>query len=493
MSASNKSAASRVAGNSLAYVLVNILPYLTAFLTLPIYTRYLSPEEFGLVMLVTALGSLVGTGISFQLSAALPRLYFDCDEPGIKALFSTVFYSVAIIGMAFLVALSLLGELMVDIIFPKTNAGYFPYFFIGLVSVYLGQLSAVVNRLLVVQERASVVLKRTLIVLPVSVSVGIISVALLDMGVVGVLLATLVSGVVALVINSIVVRKFFIKKWEYHVFVESWKYSWPIIPHSLGGYLFMYSDVLVMEKMLPLALIGIYSISDKFSQILKLVVNSITEALNPNFMRIACDSEQRAVESFVRVINSWFLVVLVVYLFLSLLSEEIIFLFTTEKYYLASAFVPVLASSYLFRGFYVFSSYPLFYKKDTKKIPLITLTAGLVNIALNIMFIPLFGLWAVVGSTVASFALTAIIAQYLSNKHHFSMKYDVKFIGVVGFFALVTLFLGLSIDFGNIVLNMFAKSCLVIVFFMGVYTSNFHNVRYHLGIVIGPILARFSR
>ena len=482
-----------MAGNSLAYVVVNILPFLASFLTLPIYTRYLSPEEYGLIMLVTALGGLVGTGISFQLSAALPRLYFDCDEIGVKTLFSTVFYSVAIIGIAFLIALSLLGDLMIGIIFPNTDAGYFPYFFIGLLSVYLGQLSAVVNRLLVVQERASVILKRTLMVLPIGVSVGIVSVALLDMGVVGVLLATLVSGVVALVINTLVVRKYFIKKWDFHVFAESWRYSWPIIPHALGGYLFMYSDVLVMEKMLPLALIGIYSISDKLSQILKLVVNSIAEALSPNFMRIACDSEQRAVESFVRVINSWFLIVLVAYLLLSLLSEEIIFLFTTEKYYLASAFVPVLASSYLFRGFYTFSVYPLFYKKDTKKIPLITLTAGIVNVALNIIFIPVFGLWAVVGSTVVSFALTAIIAQYLSHKHHFSMKYDVKFIGVVGFFALVTLFFGLSIDVGNIVLNMIAKSCLVIVFFMGVYISNFNNVRDHLGIIVGQILARFSR
>ena len=470
-----------------------MLPFLISFLTLPIYTRYLSLEDYGLVMLVTALASLVGTSISFQLSSALPRLYFDCDESGIKSLFSTIFYSVAIIGMAFLIALSLLGDLMLSIIFPKTGADYFPYFFIGLLSMYVSELSSVVNRLLVVQERAFVVLKRTLIVLPIGVSVGLVLVAQLDMGAVGVLLSGLVSAIATLLINALVVRRYFVKKWDPLIFIESWKYSWPLIPHALGGYLFMYSDVLVMEKMLPLALIGIYSLSDKFSQILKIIVSSISEALSPSFMRMACESETRAVDTFVPVINSWFLIVLVVYLLLSLLSEEVIYLLTTEKFYLASAFVPVLALSYIFRGFYVFSSYPIFYKKGTKKIPLITLTAGVVNVVLNVIFIPFFGLWAVVGATVISFALTAFVAQHLSNKYYFSIKYDLRFIVVVGCYALAILFIGLSMDFGNIALNVISKIFLVIVFFVTLYSSNFHNVREHLGIIVEPILSRFTR
>ena len=117
----------------------------------------------------------------------------------------------------------------------------------------------------------------------------------------------------------------------------------------------------------------------------------------------------------------------------------------------------------------------------------------MVNVVLNVIFIPFFGLWAVVGATVISFALTAFVAQHLSNKYYFSIKYDLRFIVVVGCYALAILFIGLSMDFGNIALNVISKIFLVIVFFVTLYSSNFHNVREHLGIIVEPILSRFTR
>ena len=123
---------------------------------------------------------------------------------------------------------------------------------------------------------------------------------------------------------------------------------------------------------------------------------------------------------------------------------------------------------------------------------MITLTAGVVNIVLNIIFIPLFGLWAVVGSTVISFALTAVIAQYLSTKYHFSVRYDLKFIGVVSLLALIVLFIGLQVDFGDMFLDVLFKVFIVCCFFVGVYRSNYRNVRLYLNLIINPVLTRLG-
>ena len=61
---------SRVLKNTGAYTLVGIIPYLTSFIMLPIYTRYMSPEDYGILSLVSAFQAILATTVSLQLSAA---------------------------------------------------------------------------------------------------------------------------------------------------------------------------------------------------------------------------------------------------------------------------------------------------------------------------------------------------------------------------------------------------------------------------------------
>ena len=408
----------RVAGNSVAYIIVSILPFITAFITLPIYTRYLDPNDFGLVAIITTFGSLVGISMSLQLNTALPRLYFDEDKGGVRKLFSTIFYSVMIIAGSLMLLISIVGDIIVTSLFPSIENEYFPLFFIGLFTVFLAQLSMVIHRLLIVQERGGVVLKRTLIVQPIGLIAGIYLVAYLKLAVLGVLVAVLITTLISLLINVWVVRNYFVKAWDKKRFKESFAYSWPIIPHALGGYLFMYSDILIMEKYLPLAAIGIYAVAERFSQILKVIVNAFGTALSPNFMRLAKESEIKAVNTFKVIISLWLFLILTIWLFLSLFATELVSLLTDEKYHEAHIYIPLLAAAYIFRGFYVFSSYPIFYTKNTKIIPKITLLAGLLNVALNILLIPIIGIMAAVITTFLSHMLTAILAHYYSKKYY---------------------------------------------------------------------------
>ena len=446
----------RVVNNSIAYTLVSILPFITAFITLPIYTRYIEPSDFGLIAIITTFGSLVGVSMSLQLNAALPRLYFDEDEIGVRQLFSTIFYSVTIIAGGFMIFISIAGDKIITLLFPSIENAYFPFFFIGLFTVFLSQLSMVINRLLVVQEKGSVVLKRTLVVQPIGLIIGIYLVAYLKLAVLGVLVSVLITTMITLLINIWVVRGYFVKVWDKRRFKESYIYSWPIIPHALGGYLFMYSDILVMEKYLPLAAIGIYAIADRFSQILKIIVNALGTALSPNFMRLAKDSEIGAVNSFNKIISLWLFFILTVWLFLSLFAAELVGLLTDEKYHEAYIYIPLLAAAYIFRGFYLFSSYPIYYTKNTKIIPKITLLAGLLNVVLNILLIPIIGIMAAVITTFLSNMLTAILAHYYSKKY-FTMTYDWSYIAILIICYVSSYFLLINMSSGRLIFDVTIK------------------------------------
>jgi O-antigen/teichoic acid export membrane protein len=437
----------RITLNSIAYTLVNILPFFSAFITLPVYTYHISPNDFGMLSLITTFSALVGISLSLQLNSALPRLYFDEDKGGVFKLFSTIFYSVALISAIGIVLISIVGNEIIGFVFPTIEHQYAPLFIIGVLTMYFIQLSTVINRLLVVEERGTIVLKRTLVVQPLGVIVGIYLVAYLQLGIVGALLATLITAIATLLINVWIVKGYFRASWNGVRFKEALKYSWPLIPHALGGWLFMYSDVIIMEKYLPLSIIALYAISDKFSQILKVVVNAIGESLSPNFIRMAKKSTKNTVIRFKRIISLWFLLVLTAWLLLSVMAEELVMLLTDEKYHSAYIYIPILAFSYVFRGMYMFSTYPIFFNKKTKIITRITIVAGLINIALNVFFIPLYGVMGAVITTMLSFMLTAIMAHYYSIRF-FSMEYDWNYIIplVIGYILAYVLLVNINTE-----------------------------------------------
>ena len=251
-------------------------------------------------------------------------------------------------------------------------------------TIFFSQLSQVAQLLLVVQEKGGIILYRSIIATILGVALGIYFVVYLKMAALGSLLAGAVGGFFMLLLNLWLVKDFFILAWRKVYFIQSLKYGLPIVPHAMGGFLFMYSDRVVMEKFLPLSAIGIYSIADRFSMLLKNLVNSINNALSPNFTKIAVDNEDKAVQIWKKLITKWAVLISLVYLALALFLEEVIIILLPAKYHTAYLIVPILLGAYIFRGLYCFASAPLFFRKQTKFIPLITLTAGLFNVVANI-------------------------------------------------------------------------------------------------------------
>lgn len=471
-----KKAKNRILKNTSAYTLVGMIPYMTSFIMLPVYTRYMSPSDYGILSLVSAFQSILITMVSLQLSAALPRYYFEYSGEKLKIFFSTTIYSVAGIAVIILTVIHLWGVSLIGLIFPKAGIPYFPYFLISLITVFIAQLSQVAERLLVVQERGGVVLFRSLLGTVFGVAAGLYFVVYLDMKALGALLAGMLTGFFMMALVLLLVRDFFVLKWQKSYFTQSIKYSWPIIPHAMGGYLFMYSDKIVMEKFVGLSAIGIYSIADRFSMSLKMLVNSINTALSPNFTRLAIRDIEQAKKIFKPIITKWAVLISFCYLGLAMFSRELIEIMIPIQYHVAYPLVPILLAAYLFRGLYCFGSYPLFFLKKTKYIPFITVSAGFVNIGLNILFIPMIGIYAAAWTTLVSFFITFVLAIYFSAKFS-SMQFEWR--RIVAIFASMFFIYILSILLlpEALIARILAKLIYLALFGMIIYMKNWGDVR----------------
>jgi O-antigen/teichoic acid export membrane protein len=99
----------------------------------------------------------------------------------------------------------------------------------------------------------------------------------------------------------------------------------------------------------------------------------------------------------------------------ALFSQEILRWLAPPQYHSAALYVPLILFSYLLNGFYYFAAMPLFYYKKTSLIPVMTIVSALLNVGLNLWWIPRWGALGSAWATVASYLVLLCLAYFLGR------------------------------------------------------------------------------
>ena len=97
----------------------------------------------------------------------------------------------------------------------------------------------------------------------------------------------------------------------------------------------------------------------------------------------------------------------------------------SEEYYASVSVIPWVVLGFVFVAFYHFWVNVLFYYKKTKLIPVATGISALVNLILNLIFVPRYGYIAAAINTSIGYAVLTGITCYLAIKvSNFSFEYS---------------------------------------------------------------------
>jgi len=466
---------SRILKNTSMYMLIGLMPSFVGIFMLPVYTRYMAPTDYGIVSLVMALNSLVMCFMGLRLAGSLNRFYFDYDEKDVDRFFSTILFSITAINLVLPLTLHIWGEGFVRIAFPRSEVPYRPYFMIGLAIIFFNSYVNYFNLMLRVQERALTLLRVSLVNTVLGVVSGVYFVVYRGLGAEGALAALAAVASFQAFVLFLILRSHVSVSFDRRMLKSALKYSLPIIPHAMGGMLFMYADKFVLGYYVPLASIGLYDFANRIAMILKLAVNSFNNANIPSFMRMSLASKEETVATYKRLITLWSVAVSFAFLGLAFFVEEVIHVLIPSRYHAAYSFVPILMGAYIFRGLYCFSINAVMYEKKTIVVPLVTFTAGTFNVAANILLIPQFGAIAAAWTTLLSFALTFLLALYFSNRFY-PLEFEWGKIGRV-FSVMLAVFLAVtSLKGENPWTNVFLKVAGVTIFGALLARWNYANV-----------------
>jgi O-antigen/teichoic acid export membrane protein len=179
-------------------------------------------------------------------------------------------------------------------------------------------------------------------------------------------------------------------------------FSYPLVPAALALLCIHFSDRFLVQKFCGLEDLGIYSLGYKFGMIISVIVaQPFFRIWNTQRFEIAKQQNSKKVLS--GFFTYFLLLVVTVGLFISIFSEEVIAIMAPAKYAGAGKLISLIILSYIFSGMATFFTLGTMIVYKTKYTAYINVIAAVLNILLNLVLIPRWGIMGAAWSTVATF------------------------------------------------------------------------------------------
>lgn len=382
--------------DGLLYTVGSILIKASAFITLPIFLRLLSVEEYGLIAVYTSWTSLVSIVVTLQIIYSIPSAkikYSDIEFRGylfnINLVLSVLYLLLAVIIFIFGDTLSQLLGLKID------------YLYLMLIGFIFGNF---IEQQMLIYQFESKATKRLLVSLLQTIFGTIFSIVTIlyiwkDDGVFarifGGLLFTIILGSYFFYKQS----KLYIVKIKKVYIHFALSISLPLVFHNLAGYIINISDRIMVEKIVGLTEAGLYSFAYNIGLIINIVYASLNMAWVPWLFKNLKSKNYVEVNRLSRYYLIFGTICLIAF---QLLTPELIQIMAPQSYWQANQIAPFIALAYFYSFLYAFPANYEFFKEKTSLLALGTILAALLNIILNLWLIPLYkGLGAAVTTLLA--------------------------------------------------------------------------------------------
>lgn len=196
-------------------------------------------------------------------------------------------------------------------------------------------------------------------------------------------------------------RSFYDKEyWQYGI-----KLAIPMLPHYLAGMVLNQGDRIMIDRMVGRSEVGLYGVAYSVGMLVQIFVAAVNSAITPwLYQRI----QNKEFDEMKKTATGLIVLIAGVAVFLMLISPEAILLFGSSKYSEAVYVIPPVAASVYFIFLYSILSFPQFYYEKTSFLMVASLFAAAANVVLNYIFIRQFGYIAAGYTTLACYVLYAL-------------------------------------------------------------------------------------
>jgi O-antigen/teichoic acid export membrane protein len=391
----------RLGKHSVIYGLGGLVSRILAVLLLPLYTRYLSPSDYGKVETLIALTTVAGIVLRMGITSAFFRFYFDSPEPERRRLvLRTSFWftmTMATIGM--IIGLALSPEISNLLFDTSDDADLVAAAFVGL---WCGMNYEQLTSLFRVEERSVAFVSASLTNILLTIGATLFLVVALDAGPIGVIVGNFTGTLIVYVALVGYRREQLGLQFDRRLLREMNRFGLPLVPTALFLWTTNFSDRIFLVKLSGTEEVGLYSVGVRIASAMVLLLTAFRLAWPAFAYSIEDDREARRTYAFVLT----YLVLFTTWVAtgLTLLSPWIVDWLAAPDFESASRVVGPLAFAAVAFGGYIVVAIGVGRARRTQFNWVVTGAAAAVNVALNLILIPPYGMMGAAVATIASYA-----------------------------------------------------------------------------------------
>ena len=408
--------------NSFIFILGDVLNKFVPFFMLPILTRYLTPEDYGIISIFTVTISILAVFVGLSVHGAINVNFFKLKKDNLKEYIGNTMIILNISMILVFILVFIFAPYIVERLKIEKE-----WLFIAVILAF-AQFLTTINMLLWTAEQrpkpySIYQVSQTL----VTTSLSLILVVGFSMGWKGQLLAMTMSILVFSIISFtfIVKRGYLLFKVNKEYIEDALKFGIPLIPHALGNWVITGADRIMLVSLVGTMATGIYTVGYQFGLIIGVIVSAFNKAWSPYLFKILSSSPTEIEKlKIVKFTYFYFVFILTFSLFFSYVANLFIPYFLGEKFIQSSQYVIYFAFAFAFNGMYLMITNYIFYEKKTHILASLTFFTAILHMVLLYLLINLNGAIGAGQATLISFIISFILSWILSGRVY-SMPWNI--------------------------------------------------------------------
>lgn len=381
---------------------------------LPVLTKYLSPEGYGIISLFTVLVSIMSVITGLSVNSGVSVNFYKYDKEKLKIFIGNCIIILNITSILVLILIFALSSVLSDLINLENV-----WIFIAVILAYAQFITTINLTLWLVEQKPIPYTIYQVSQTFISTSLVLFFIVYLGMDWQGQLISTTIATITFLIISFIVLYKrgyLKIKVSKEHI-KDALNFGVPLIPHALSGWIKTGSDRFIISSALGVGITGIYSVSYQVGFVILVLFAAFSKAWSPYIM-----SELKQIPTFEKkqeiVIQTYkyFIGFIILSLGYSLFASFLIPIFFGDNFVNSSKYIIYFAIAFAFEGMYLMVVNYIFYTKSTFILSKISITSSILYVLLLYVLIRNYGIIGASISTMVVSIINFLIVWYISNK-----------------------------------------------------------------------------
>ncbi len=451
-------------GHSKNYISANFFLKGLTFLTMPIFTRLLSPSDYGVISIFTTFVGFFSIFFMMGLDSSINLYFFEKDKVYDEFLGSNIIF-ISVTGSVITVLILLFLNPLAGLI--SVDKSIIVY---ALISCILSiPITLISSYFQMTQNSRKYSIYNILKYSCITILSIILIVNLENSKYLGRLYAELCVSAILFV----VLLPQLLKLTKFNFNIKYIKYTFivgfPLIPHALTQIILNFSDRIIININSGENDVGLYAFAYNIGMVINVVIMGMNQSWAPIFYGKLRDEKYRDI---INLSPKFISIIFSIALLLIVFSRELVIILGEKRYYSSFEIIPFVVLGYVFIFLYLlFANYAFYYKRNLR-ISLFSMISAAINIALNIIFIPVYGYKFASVSTMIAFLILFLI-QYIDVRNYVKKsnliplsKFFFRFLILLAGFAYFYLINLFVINFAlELILNLIVSGFLIFLIF----------------------------